>query len=45
MDSFAKEKEARLNFERTQASLTEEHARAQRELFSANQKVKQKMFL
>lgn len=45
MDSLTKEKEARLNFERTQASLSEELARAQRELLSANQKVKQKTFL
>ncbi|KAG6637507.1 kinesin-like protein KIN-14N isoform X1 [Carya illinoinensis] len=39
MDSLTKEKEARLNFERTQASLSEELARAQRELLSANQKI------
>lgn len=40
VESLAKEKEARLIMERSQASLTEELARAQRELSSANQKVK-----
>ena len=41
MDCLAREKEARLNIERSQASLSEELARAQRDLLSANQKVKQ----
>jgi kinesin family protein C1 len=40
MDSLAREKEARLNMERSQTSLSEELARAQRDLLSANQKVK-----
>ncbi|XP_023915824.1 kinesin-like protein KIN-14N [Quercus suber] len=39
MDCLAREKEARLNIERTQASLSEELARAQRDLLSANQKI------
>lgn len=39
MDSLAREKEARLNIERSQASLSEELGRAQRELLSANQKI------
>ncbi|XP_062170285.1 kinesin-like protein KIN-14N [Alnus glutinosa] len=39
VDSLAKEKEARLNFERSQASLSEELAKAQRELLSSNQKI------
>lgn len=43
MDSLAREEETRLNIERIQASLSEELARAQRELSSANQKVKNKM--
>ena len=41
MDCLTREKEARLNIERSQASLSEELARAQRDLLSANQKVKQ----
>ncbi|KAM4103027.1 hypothetical protein ACJW30_06G048200 [Castanea mollissima] len=39
MDCLAREKEARLNIERSQASLSEELARAQRDLLSANQKI------
>uniref|UniRef100_A0A2N9J3Z5 Kinesin-like protein n=1 Tax=Fagus sylvatica TaxID=28930 RepID=A0A2N9J3Z5_FAGSY len=39
MDSLAREKEARLNMERSQTSLSEELARAQRDLLSANQKI------
>lgn len=45
MESLAREKEARLSIERTQASLSEELARAQQELLSSSQKVKQKMLL
>lgn len=43
VESLTKEKEARLIMERSQASISEELARAQRELSSANQKVKLKM--
>jgi hypothetical protein len=43
VDSLAQEKEARLNFERSQASLSEELAKAQRELLSSKQKVKLKL--
>lgn len=43
VESLTKEKEARLIMERSQASISEELARAQRELSSANQKVKSKI--
>ena len=43
MDSLAREKETRLNIERSQTSLSEELAKAQRELLSSNQKVKLKL--
>lgn len=43
VDSLAREKETRLNIERSQTSLSEELARAQRELLSSNQKVKLNM--
>lgn len=40
MESLSKEKEARLDIERSQTSLSDDLGRAQRELQSANQKVK-----
>lgn len=40
MESLVKEKEARLNFERSQATLSEDLERAQRELQTSNQKVR-----
>lgn len=39
MDGLTKERQARLDIERSQKSLSEELGRAQRELSSANQKV------
>lgn len=39
MESLTSEREARLNIERSQTSLSEELGRTQRELSSANQKV------
>ncbi|XP_027342373.1 kinesin-like protein KIN-14N isoform X1 [Abrus precatorius] len=39
MESLVKEREARLNFERSQNTLSEDLGRAQRELESANQKI------
>ncbi|KAJ7948498.1 Kinesin-like protein [Quillaja saponaria] len=39
MESLAKERDARLNIERSQATLSEDLGRAQRELQSANQKI------
>ncbi|KAE8125657.1 hypothetical protein FH972_020436 [Carpinus fangiana] len=39
VDSLAREKETRLNIERSQTSLSEELAKAQRELLSSNQKI------
>ncbi|KAL5548234.1 hypothetical protein UlMin_003465 [Ulmus minor] len=39
MESLAKEREAKLNIERSQNSLSEDLAKAQRELSSANQKI------
>lgn len=40
MESLVKEREARLDFERSHTTLTEDLGRAQRELQTANQKVK-----
>ena len=42
MDSLTKERQARFDIERSQNTLSEELGRAQRELSSANQKVKTK---
>lgn len=39
MDSLAREKEARVNIERSHSSLTEDLTKAQEELHSANQRV------
>lgn len=39
MESLIKEREARLDFERSQTTLSEDLGRAQRELETANQKV------
>jgi len=39
MESLVKEREARLDFERSQTTLSEDLGRAQRELETANQKV------
>ncbi|OIW15461.1 hypothetical protein TanjilG_28660 [Lupinus angustifolius] len=39
MDALVKEREARLNFERSQSTLEEDLVRAQRELQSANEKI------
>ena len=40
VESLAKEREARLEIERTQTTLSDDLGRAQRELQSANQKVR-----
>lgn len=40
VESLEKEREARINFERSQATLSDDLGRAQRDLQSANQKVK-----